>query len=75
MRGSNRWPGQLVSRRATRVGLAKLDRKRPKHGSHNDRMRLHNQDTRITRIGGGRTRLAHTRMRNPTPQCLIEFQR
>jgi transposase len=39
--------------------LVKLDRKRPKKGSNEDRKHPHDPDARITKMKDGRTHLAH----------------
>src|SRR6201996_4664876 len=43
----------------TREQLAKLDRKRPKKGSNDDWVNLHDPDAEITKMKDGRTHLAH----------------
>src|SRR5437588_1542135 len=43
----------------TRAQLAKLDRKRPKKGCHEDWTHPHDPDARITKMKDGRTHLAH----------------
>jgi hypothetical protein len=43
----------------TRADLARIDRKRKKKGSNDDRTHPHNPDAKITKMKDGRTHLAH----------------
>ena len=43
----------------TRADLARIDRKRPKKGSHDDWTHPHDPDAKITKLQDGRTQLAH----------------